>query len=122
MAKELKYDGSDKELLELGLISEEGTVLDRNKFNLYMKEVAQREEYKKNQEMIDAGIVDESGRVLDADKLREYQANMLDKKLAEQDKLSGQPKAGLFRRAIQKMHAKFSNNKTMQMPQNDNTR
>ena len=67
----IKYDGSDKELQLLGLITEWGQVIDREGHNKYMAIAQQREDIRKLpyfEILKKQGIVSESGEILDTKK------------------------------------------------------
>ncbi|MBR1380240.1 MAG: hypothetical protein IJ560_01490 [Alphaproteobacteria bacterium] len=117
MAKDIKYDGSDAEMIELGLITENGVVVEseRYRYSMYIKEVEARKKYRNRTDLINAGIVDENGAVIDAEKLREYELRELG---ASKEYTSG-PVVGLgdvFRRAI----AKIGLGRKKSMPINKN--
>lgn len=72
----IKYDGSDKELQLLGLITEWGQVIDREGHNKYMAIAQQREDIRKLpyfEILKKQGIVSESGEILDTKKFTEFQ-------------------------------------------------
>lgn len=112
MAKELKYDGSDAEMIELGLMTHDGVAINdrRNELSLYLKEVESRKKYRENKELIKAGIVDANGKVLDEKRLKEYETAQLDKHLAEMhaEREKQHNKPGLFKRAGAKLKHMFA--------------
>lgn len=114
---DIKFDGSEKEAMELGLIDANGNVITdkREKYNLYMKESDKRNKYRGNKELLAAGIIDKNGKILDHKALDEYEKKELDAKMdkiaAEQE--NKQP--GLFKSAINKLKQKFA--KKQHVPQ-----
>ncbi len=71
----IKYDGSEKEMQLLGLITEWGQVIDREGHSKYMAVAQQREDIRKLpyfEIMRKQGIVSETGEVLDSKKFAEY--------------------------------------------------
>ncbi len=109
MAKEIKYDGSEQEMLELGFITEDGVAISskREELNLYLKEVTKRNKYRDDEELINLGIVDKNGKVLDEKRLKEIEDKRLDESLeekrAERDRIKAYNKTGLFKSALQKI-------------------
>lgn len=87
MATEIKYDGSDQEMIDLGFITIDGVAIanKRDELHDYLKEVEKRKKYRNNKELIDAGIVDKNGKILDEKRLKEYEKQELDKRLEELD-------------------------------------
>lgn len=80
---EIKYDDSIEELVALGYANEMGVVINRDKYNLYAKVVAERRNIRNMpefEELKKRGIVGEKGEVLDIKKFKEFkqmQMNML---------------------------------------------
>lgn len=114
---DIKFDGSDKEAMELGLIDANGNVITdkREKYNLYMKESDKRNKYRGNKELLAAGIIDKNGKILDHKALDEYEKKELDAKM---DKIAAEQenkKTGLFKSAINKLKQKFA--KKQHVPQ-----
>jgi len=109
---ELKYDGSEKEMVNLGLVTNNGVAIPerRNELNLYLKEVEKRNKYRGNQKLIDAGIVDKDGKVLDEKRLHEYEQADLDAQVAahEQERMLNGSKPSVFKRATAKLKAMFA--------------
>ena len=111
MTKEIKYDGSEQEMFELGLITNDGVVVTnkRNQFNMYMKEVERRQKYRENKTLIEQGIVDKNGKILDEKALSAYEK----KEEAKRDAVMRQKeterinKPTIFSRAAQKVKALF---------------
>lgn len=123
MAKELKYDGSEEELIELGLMTHDGVAINdkRNELSMYLKEVERRNKYRANKELISAGIVDKNGKVLDEVALKKYEAQKLDEQLQEQEReKSHNNKPGIFKRAKMKLINMIARKRMpRQMPSNE---
>lgn len=123
MAKELKYDGSEEELIELGLMTHDGVAINdkRNELSIYLKEVERRNKYRANKELISAGIVDKNGKVLDEVALKKYEAQKLDEQLQEQEReKSHSNKPGIFKRAKMKLINMIARKRMpRQMPSNE---
>ncbi len=112
MAKEIKYDGSEAEMFELGLITRDGVAIHnmRDELNLYLKEVAKRKKYREDKELIALGIVDENGKVLDQERLNQIEQERFDKQVEQETeaRAASRNTPGLLRRAIEKLRAKRS--------------
>ena len=112
MAKEIKYDGSEAEMFELGLITRDGVAIHnmRDELNLYLKEVAKRKKYREDKELIALGIVDKNGKVLDQERLNQIEQERFDKQIEQETeaRVASRNTPGLLRRAIEKLRAKHS--------------
>ncbi len=85
----IKYNASQEELEGLGLVDEFGTVIDRNRFNVYMAVVQHRREVQALpdfERLKKAGVVDENGEVLDSKKYQEYTNHLFNLRYANRDK------------------------------------
>jgi len=114
MTKKIKYDGSEQEMLELGLITEDGQTVTalRNEFNLYMKECDRRRKYRNDKELIELGIVDKDGAVLDEARLHEIESARLEQEYnpaqrREEERLNAERKPGILKKAMSKVFAKL---------------
>ena len=77
----IKYDESMEELMGLGLVSEEGVVIDRTEYNKYMAVIERRRSIRELpdfEELKKAGIVSEKGEVLDDKRFQKYMIKMQD--------------------------------------------